>query len=867
MRRNPSPSSMRRVEPRRGRAIALGLGVLVGTLVAAVPTHAQTVQAQKAAASAGKQTATSSDKMILEAAEVRYDIDKNLASAVGNVHIYHQGRVLEADKVIYDRNAGRVYAEGHAKLTEADGTILRGERLEFTDDFRDGFIDSMQAEAPDRAYFSSPHAERIELDTTVYDKGTYTACSVCRTDPERPPLWRVRAKRIIHKNDEKMLYYEDAGLDFLGISTPYMPFFSSPDPSVKRKSGLLMPNLVYGQKRGVGVGIPIFFALAPNYDLTLTPTYLSQQGFFGKAEWRHRFDYGQYYIRANGIAQQDRAAFAPPPYGAGDRVFRGSFESKGQIQLADYWKTGWDFTLLTDRWFLYDYHVPTQNLSYYYFGESISTAYLTGQGGRGYFDLRGYYINGLSSHDFQPQQAIARPVWDYNRTFDIDPAATLGIGGEVGLDFNLTSLSAQSASFEAVGPRILDNAYGLYEICQNYVPGQAVGNCLLRGLGGDYTRTTAIASYKRKWIDPIGQVWTPFAFGRFNGEWFDIDQTRSYTFTSASGTSTFTNASQVQFVGNKDTSFFGAVVPGIGLEYRYPFLVTPSVIPGLGSIVAEPIGQIIARPDRQIGARSLVNLDAQSLVFDNSTLFAWDKYSGYDRFETGTRANYGGRLTWSFDNGSYINAAAGQSYQVAGTNSYATPDAANVGLSSGLDTRLSDYVGSLTIVPGSLLTFTAKSRFDVNTFEPRRIDLVSTFNLGALTAVAQYANYSAQPVIGYDVRREGLSFYTRYQISENYFASGNVTFDMSRQFYSPNLIGTSNPGAFFPAYFGVGAGYEDECTKLTINYNSIYSDLGNGRGTRNQVFLVQLQLRTLGDEKFVRSAAATSGPSIDGYRN
>jgi LPS-assembly protein len=542
-------------------------------------------------------------------------------------------------------------------------------------------------------------------------------------------------------------------------------------------------------------------------------------------------------------------------------VFRGSFESKGQIQLADRWKTGWDFALLTDRWFPYDYHVPTQNLSYYYFGESISTAYLTGQGGRGYFDLRGYYVNGLSSHDFQPQQAIARPVWDYNRTFDVDPAATLGIGGEIGLDFNLTSLSAQAASFEAVGPRVLDNAYGLYEICSTYAPGQAIGNCLLRGIGGDYTRTTAIVSYKRKWIDPIGQVWTPFAFSRFNGEWFDIDQTRTYTFASARGTSTFANSSQVQFVGNKDTSFFGAVVPAIGLEYRYPFFIAA----GLGSIVAEPIAQIVARPDRQLGARSLVNLDAQSLVFDDSTLFTWDKYSGYDRFETGTRANYGGRFTWTFDNGGYMNVAAGQSYQVAGTNAYATPDAANVGLSSGLDTRLSDYVGALTISPGAMFSFSAKSRFDVNNFEPRRIDLISTFNFGALTAVAQYANYSAQPVIGYDVRREGLSFYSRYQISENYFAQGNVTFDMSRQFYSPSLIGTSNPGAFFPAYFGVGGGYEDECTRLTLNYNSIFSDLGNGRGTRNQVFLVQLQLRTLGDEKFVQSTAG--GPTIDGYRN
>jgi len=855
MHRSPAPARIR-ARRGRGRAVRLGAGAFLAALAMAGPAWAQGSQAR-----AAPPGAAASAKMLVEAAEVRYDVDKDLATAVGNVRVYHKGRVLEADRVTYDRKAGRVYAEGHAKLTEVDGTILRGERLEFTDDFRDGFIDSVQSEAPAKAYFSAPRAERIDLDTTVFDKGTYTACQACSTAPERPPLWRVRAKRIIHKNDEKMLYYEDAGLDFLGISTLYMPYFSSPDPSVKRKSGILMPSVLYGQKRGVGVRVPIFLALAPNYDLTLTPTYLSQQGFFGSGEWRHRFDYGEYYIHANAIAQQDRTAFAPPPFGAGDRVFRGSFVSRGQIQIADQWKVGWDFALLTDRWFPYDYHIPTQTLSYYYFGESISTAYLTGQGERGYFDLRGYYVNGLSSHDFQPQQAIARPVWDYNRSFDIDPADTLGIGGEVTLDYNLTSLSAQAASFEAVGPRVLDNAYGLYEICSTYTPGQAIGDCLLRGIGGDYTRTTATASYKRKWIDPMGQVWTPFGFGRFNGEWFDIDQTRSYSFSSSLGSSTFTNASQVQFVGNKDTSFFGEVVPGIGLEYRYPFFIKAPV----GSIVAEPIGQIIARPNNQIGAHSLVNLDSQSLVFDDSTLFTWDKYSGYDRFETGTRANYGGRLSWTAETGGTVNVTGGQSYQVAGTNAYARPDAANVGLSSGLDSRASDFVGALTVTPGSLVSFAAKGRFDKSTLEPRRIDLVSTFSFGPLSAQVQYASYSAQPVIGYDVRREGLSFYSRYQISENYFAQGNVTFDMSRQFYGPNLIGTSNPGAFFPAYFGVGGGYEDECTRLTLNYRSIFQDQGNGRGTRNQVFLVQLQLRTLGDEHFVRPTAAAD-TTIDAVR-
>ena len=270
---------------------------------------------------------------------------------------------------------------------------------------------------------------------------------------------------------------------------------------------------------------------------------------------------------------------------------------------------------------------------------------------------------------------------------------------------------------------------------------------------------------------------TPFAFARLNGEWLDINTTNSYTFASASGSSTYFNASQLNLLGNRDESFFGEFTPGVGIEYRYPFLAKTS----FASMVFEPIVQIVARPNQEIGLNSLVNLDAQSLVFDDSTLFDWSKYSGYDRFETGTRANYGAQFTMNFNNGGYASLIGGQSYQLAGTNSYATPDAANVGLSSGLDTRLSDYVGALTIAPNSIFSFIAKARFDVSSL--RRVDFITNYNFGALTGSIQFADYEAQPVIGYGVRRQGLGFSSRYKISDNYFAQGNIAFDMSRQYY------------------------------------------------------------------------------------
>jgi LPS-assembly protein len=847
-----------------------GIAALTGGAPAAADT---------AAGRLDKNAKRESAKMLVEATELRYDTVKNTVSAEGNARIYYKGQTLEADRVTYDRNTGRVYAEGHVKLTERDGTVVRSERLELTDDFRDGFIESLRVETPPKTYvstpgaqlpfapgsmpgstdgaatgtyktyFSAPRAERIEGETTVFDRGTYTACEACKDNPDKPPLWRVRAKRIIHKNDEKMIYYEDASLEFLGIPLAYVPFFSAPDPSVTRKSGLLSPYLADHSNLGFGVGTPIFWALAPDYDLTFTPIYYTQQGFFASAEWRQRLENGEYYIHATGINEQNPGVFPVAPYDSGNQALRGSLESKGQLSITDQWKFGWEFTLLSDKWFLNDYHVPSQTLTSNYFAETTSTVYLTGQSDRGYFDLRGYYFEGLSSHDFQPQQPFAHPVLDYNRAFDIDPARSFGIGGQVELDLNLTSLSASSASFQATGLPVLDNAFGLYNICTNYVPGQVQGTCLLRGIGGDYTRATLEGSWQRQYIDPIGEVFTPFAFARLNGEWLDLNTTNSYTFASAIGSSTYFNASQLNFVGYNQPPFFGSLIPGIGLEYRYPFLASTP----LGSAVFEPIVQIVSRPNQQIGSQSLVNLDAQSLVFDTSNLFDWSKYSGYDRFETGTRLNYGSQFTLNFNGGGYANIMAGQSYQLAGTNSYATPDAANVGLSSGLDTRLSDYVASFTAAPNSIVSFLAKARFDVNSLAARRIDISTNLNFGALTSSIQYANYEAQPLIGYGVRREGLGISSLYKISDNYFAQGNVTFDMSRHLYPEYLIGFTNPGPFAVAAYGIGGGYQDECTSFSVSYSSIYQDYGSGSLVRNQTVLVQLQLRTLGAAKFTQS--------------
>jgi LPS-assembly protein len=863
----------------KGRQIAAALSVLAAWPLAGVShVAAQTAPARSAPAAAPTAPRTP-DRLAVEAREVVFNSDTDQVEARGDAQLYYQGRVLEADRVVYDRRTKRVTAIGNVKMTERGGQIVYGDRFELTDDFRDGFIDSMRVVTPDKQRFSAARGERIDGETAIFEKGTYTSCEPCKDNPERPPLWQVKAKRIISRGSEQVIYYEDASLEFFGMPIGWIPYFSAPDPSVTRKSGLLTPKYVQKGSLGYGVQIPYYFALAPNYDILYTATPLTRQGLLNEVEWRHRLETGVYNIRAAGIFQAEPRAFqvgpSGPNYGADaahpngrSRVFRGSVETTGKFLINEKWKFGWDIAFQTDKYFLNNYKVRSEALTNNFYRESISTVYLSGRGTRSWFDLSGYHFQGLTVNDWQKTMPTVHPVLDYNRRF-----TPPGIGGELSLDLNAISLSRDAAQFQGVPLAAQDTPKGRVDkpwqqtqfmvgapgaqspyltTCAVYARGQ----CLVRGIGGVSNRATASVSWRREFIDPLGQVWTPFAFVQADAVNYNLN-------TSRYNSVPYGNAYQTTLFGNRREDSFGRVMPGIGLEYRYPLVAASS----FGSHVFEPIAQVIARPnERKIG--SMPNEDAQSFVFDDTNLFAWNKFSGYDRTEGGTRLNYGGQYTHTGPNGRYVNMLFGQSIHLAGRNSFLTPDLVNTGLNSGLDKTRSDYVARarINLVPG--LGFAARGRFDEATWKLRRFELEANAAFGPLTTSAMYARYDAQPELGQLYRREALLGTAKFQFHENWHVSGNLLFDLDRYLLDrdlslayPATYPTYNKNQFRLARIGLGIGYQDECTTFSFQYFRGLSDNLGATNQTAQIFMLRLELKHLGQVNF----SQTTGPvSLDG---
>ena len=422
----------------------------------------------------------------------------------------------------------------------------------------------------------------------------------------------------------------------------------------------------------------------------------------------------------------------------------------------------------------------------------------------------------------------------------------------------MTNIDRTNAAFQSTGLQTFDNAYHLYNVCETTVGDKYVntyypGACMLRGIAGDYTRASGQLSWQRSYIDTIGEVWKPFAFARLDGEATELNETGSITYASSLGTSTVANSSQAAFFSGSNQGAFARGMAGLGLEYQYPFTSSSS----WGSQTITPIGQLIVRPSEVI-PNIQPNEDAQSLVFDETNLFAWNKFSGYDRIEGGTRFNYGLQYTANFADGGHANVIAGQSIQVAGQNSYTLYDIADTGQDSGLNKTMSNFVAGETLQPTAApILFISKQQFDSSTFQLERFDAIARASIAGVSASVDYALYAAQPQLGWEYPREGLTGNASYSFLDRWSVNGSLVLDMSRHYY--DAVGQTTP-IFYPVGYSLGLGYKDACTTLTVRYSSslsapaAYSEYAGGPviynpAVRNQTFMFELVLRTLGDIK------------------
>ena len=115
-------------------------------------------------------------------------------------------------------------------------------------------------------------SSKSKNNKTTINKGIFTSCE--QTD--KCPPWVIEAEKIVHDKSKKQINYKNAILKVYDIPVFYYPIFFHPDPTVKRQSGFLKPQLSNSNILGSGLNVPYFKVLADNKDLTLSPTFFDE---------------------------------------------------------------------------------------------------------------------------------------------------------------------------------------------------------------------------------------------------------------------------------------------------------------------------------------------------------------------------------------------------------------------------------------------------------------------------------------------------------------------------------------------------------------------------------------------------------------
>ena len=117
---------------------------------------------------------------------------------------------------------------------------------------------------------------------TEISKGIFTTCK----KRDGCPPWTIKAKKITHDKNKKIINYQNAWLQVYDKPIFYFPKFFHPDPTVKRQSGFLIPKFSDSSNTGTSLQIPYFKVLADNKDLTFNPRVFEDQKLILQSEYR-----------------------------------------------------------------------------------------------------------------------------------------------------------------------------------------------------------------------------------------------------------------------------------------------------------------------------------------------------------------------------------------------------------------------------------------------------------------------------------------------------------------------------------------------------------------------------------------------------
>ena len=274
----------------------------------------------------GNVTAVDSKNNRIFSEAARYSKDKGLIETFGetkiitsegyqiigeNIFFNNKEEIISSDNEteILDKDGNRIFVEMFNYIINKNMFLSKG-RIEIKDinnnhyKFSEIYIDEKKKKIVGSNVKAFLNQDNIKIDkdneprffaNTItltkekneISKGVFTYCK--NRGEDKCPPWILQSNKIEHDIAEKTIYYKNAVLKVYDFPIFYFPIFSHPDPTVKRRSGVLMPSLSDSKNLGAGISLPYYWAVAKDKDITFTPRLYASENPLLLTEYRQAF--------------------------------------------------------------------------------------------------------------------------------------------------------------------------------------------------------------------------------------------------------------------------------------------------------------------------------------------------------------------------------------------------------------------------------------------------------------------------------------------------------------------------------------------------------------------------------------------------
>ncbi|MDQ6955148.1 MAG: LPS assembly protein LptD [Mariprofundaceae bacterium] len=293
-----------------------------------------------------------------------------MVTAVGDVEIKRHGETLKSDKIYYDLKHQRIEAMGHVDILSPQAHIQAESAILHTDD-KTGELKQV--------ILTLERGERLQADSLTRlsdmrfnaDNISFTTC------PLDAEAWRLYADHVEIDQHEGALIATGARFDIAGVPVFYSPYWKH---SLRRKSGILLPDIGTSSSRGTEYALPYYWAAKSNWDATITPRWMTARGLMGEVELRHAAGYGGEEVQWAGLRDKQTQAY------------RQHIQSKVVRKFSKNWQFYANIDHVSDRDFLLDFALNDIGNSTRYLSSDVGLAW---QGERGDVHLNTLYQQDL----------------------------------------------------------------------------------------------------------------------------------------------------------------------------------------------------------------------------------------------------------------------------------------------------------------------------------------------------------------------------------------------------------------------------------------------------------------------------------------